>query len=77
MDIEESEDNIITAHRAIEALQNFIKDELHLPVTLSEIGLNEVDIETMAGKATQGSSLPRAYRELTKEDCINIYKMCL
>lgn len=78
MDVEESEDKKAVAYQAIEALQSFIKDELGLPVHLSELGIDDSRFEQMKVKACYGQeSLPRAYRPLTQEDCFNIYKMCL
>ena len=78
MDIKDNENKKEVAQQGINALQSFIKDELLLPVHLSEIGIYELPIEAMVEKATHGAaSLPRAYRELTKQDCECIYKMCL
>lgn len=78
MDVEENEDKKAVAYQAIEALQCFIKDELGLPVHLSELGIDDSRFEKMKVKACYGQlSLPRAYRPLTQEDCFNIYKMCL
>lgn len=66
------------AGAGIEALQNFIKDELHLPVSLSEIGIDSQKFDELKIKACYGrDSLSKAYRILTQEDCLNIYKMCL
>ena len=78
MDVKDEENKVMVAYKAIDALQTFIKDELNLPVYLNEMGIEELPIEEMVEKATHGEeSLSRAYRELTKEDCRNIYKMCL
>ena len=78
MGVKDSEDKKAVANQAIEALQAFIKDELGLPVHLSELGLDDTHFEEMKVKACYGQdSLPRAYRPLTQEDCLNIYQMCL
>lgn len=78
MGVKDEEDKIAVANQGIEALQNFIKDELRLPVYLSEVGIDKLPTDEMVEKATHGAnSLPHAYRELTKEDCVNIYQMCL
>ncbi|MFR6100645.1 MAG: iron-containing alcohol dehydrogenase, partial [Longibaculum sp.] len=78
MGVEDGNDKVAVAYQAIDALQNFIKDELGLPVHLSELGIKNLPIEEMVEKATKGEkSLPRAYRQLTKEDCAHIYCMCL
>lgn len=78
MDIEGQDDKKAVAYQGIEALQAFIKDELGLPVYLSELGIDDSKFEKMKVKACYGKeSLPKAYRPLTQDDCLNIYKMCL
>lgn len=78
MGVEDEQNKVAVAYKAIEALQVFIKDELKLPVYLSELGIDHLSIEELAEKACYGkNSLPYAYRLLTKEDCANIYHMCL
>ncbi|WP_041138864.1 iron-containing alcohol dehydrogenase [Beduini massiliensis] len=78
MGIPDSEDKKALAFQAVEALQQFIKDELGLPVYLSELGLDGSKFDEMTKKACYGRKmLPLAYRPLTQEDCLNIYKMCL
>lgn len=72
------EDEIELAYKTIEALESFIKDELKLPLSLSEIGLDNLKFEEMADKALCGlKSLSGAYRELTREDILKIYNLCL
>lgn len=78
MGVEDSSDKKAVAIKTIEALQTFIKDELGLPVHLSEVGIDDSRFDEMKVKACYGrESLPLAYRPLTQEDCVNIYKMCL
>lgn len=78
MGVEDSEDKKDVACKGIDALQSFIKDELGLPIHLSELGLDGSKFEEMKVKACYGKeSLPNAYRPLTQEDCLNIYNMCL
>lgn len=78
MGVADNEDKVSVANLGIEALQAFIKDELGLPVHLSEMGIKSLPIDEMVEKATHGAdSLPYAYRVLTKEDCARIYQMCL
>ncbi len=78
MGVTDNEDKVSVASLGIEALQAFIKDELGLPVHLSEMGIETLPIDEMVEKATHGAdSLPYAYRVLTKEDCARIYQMCL
>lgn len=78
MGIQDQGDDMANAKAGIEALQNFIKDELHLPTTLSEMNITDEKFDELKVKACYGQdSLPRAYRPLSQEDCLNIYKMCL
>ena len=76
MGIQDQGDDMANAKAGIEALQNFIKDELHLPTTLSEMNITDEKFDELKVKACYGQdSLPRAYRPLSQEDCLNIYKM--
>ena len=78
MGIQDQGDDMANAKAGIEALQNFIKDELHLPTSLSEVGINDEKFDELKVKACYGQdALSRAYRSLSQEDCLNIYKMCL
>lgn len=64
-----------SAWKGIEALEKYITEELHLPLKLE---IDDSQFESMAKKACKGKEiLPLAYRPLTIEDCINIYKMCI
>ena len=78
MGIKDLGNDMDNALAGIAVLQNFIKVELHLPVTLSELNITDIDLDELKVKACYGQdSLPMAYRPLTQEDCLNIYKMCL
>lgn len=78
MGIQDQGNDMANAKAGIKALQNFIKDELHLPTTLSEMNITDEKFDELKVKACYGQdSLPRAYRPLSQEDCLNIYKMCL
>ena len=78
MNVDDGNDKKAVAYKTIEAFQTFIKDELGLPVYLSEIGIDDSKFDKMKVKACYGKdSLPLEYRPLTQEDCLNIYKMCL
>lgn len=78
MNVDDGNDKKAVAYKTIEALQTFIKNELGLPVYLSEIGIDDSKFDEMKVKACYGKdSLSLAYRPLTQEDCLNIYKMCL
>ena len=78
MDVKDHDDKKAVAYQGINALQAFIKDELGLPISLSELGIDDSKFEEMKVKACYGKeSLPKAYRPLSQDDCLNIYKMCL
>lgn len=66
------------ALNGIEMLESYVKDILGLATTLTELGINDEKFEDMAKAACRGNtSLKPTYRELSIQDCINIYKMCL
>lgn len=75
MNIPTNHDQLALAVQGIEALQTFIKDELKLPTHLSEVGLDESCIQVLLAKMPNG--IQCTYRNLTSEDCENIFKMCL
>lgn len=78
MDVKDHDDKKAVAYQGINALQAFIKDELGLPISLSELGIDDSKFEEMKVKACYGKELlPKAYRPLSQDDCLNIYKMCL
>ena len=66
------------ALRAIDALSHFLFDTLGLKRTLPELGIDESRFDSMAAKSVLpfGGTLP-GFRPLTKEDVIEIYKMCM
>ncbi len=77
--VEKVEDDVEGAKLAIEAFDKFITEELGLPSRMSEIGLDDSKIQEMAHAAVTGygAGTLKGYRELTEEDCLAIYKMCL
>lgn len=78
MGVQNQDDKKAIAYQTIEVLQSYIKDDLGLPVSLSEIGVDDTYFDKMKVKACYGGEvLSRGYRPLTQEDCLNIYKMCL
>lgn len=53
-------------------------NEIGMPSTLREVGLSETDIEKMADMATQGGkNTIKALKPITKQDAVNIYRLCL
>lgn len=74
--IDPSIDRYEIANLAINKTANFFFDELKLPRTLSEYGIDETYLDIMAEKAAD-EGLEYAYYPLAKEDVLNIYKACL
>nr|MCR5398426.1 iron-containing alcohol dehydrogenase [Lachnospiraceae bacterium] len=73
----EGEDDYTAANVGIDRTERFF-EELGLPKTLSEIGIDDFRFELMAKEAVRTSGLStRAYVKLSKEDVVQIYKNCL
>ena len=70
------EDEFAYANAAIDATETFFRN-CGIPMTLSEVGINEEHFEVMAEKAVRIGGLKDAYVALTKEDVISILKECL
>ena len=69
------EDEVI-AKEGIDALENYFKST-GIPMTLSELNIDETNFEVMAHAANPGGYLKNAYVPLTDEDIVEIYKACL
>lgn len=65
------------AKRSIEKTKEFLYHTLGLKSTLTEIGIDESNFEVMAAKAVELGGLAYAFKPLTKEDVMHIFKMCL
>ncbi len=63
------------AEKGIEALEHFLFDTLGLTRTLTELGIGDEKFDVMAEKASKLTK--NAFRDLSKEDIVNILKMCL
>lgn len=74
--IEKMEDKFCMAQKAIDRTEKFFKD-CGIPMTLSELGIDEIYFDKMAEKAVCFGGLENAYIALTKEDVKKILKMCL
>ncbi|MBE5962261.1 MAG: iron-containing alcohol dehydrogenase [Lachnospiraceae bacterium] len=70
-----SEDKFALANQAIDLTENFFK-ECGIPMTLTELGIDDSKFDIMAEKAVKNGGLHRAYVSLDKEDVIKIFKMC-
>ncbi len=75
--VENDLDELIGARKTIDAMKDYFFRILGLQSTLSEIGINEEKFEIMATNACFADGVLPGYIHLTKEDVINIYKMCL
>jgi alcohol dehydrogenase YqhD (iron-dependent ADH family) len=64
------------ANAAIDELSHFLYKTLGLASTLTEIGIDDKNFAVMAKKACCGDVL-HGFVDLTPEDVVNIYKMCL
>lgn len=73
--LQEEADKMAYANKAIDATENFFRS-CGLPMTLTELGIDETHFEVMAEKAVRIGGLQNAYVPLNKEDVVNILKMC-
>ncbi|MBQ9986884.1 MAG: iron-containing alcohol dehydrogenase [Erysipelotrichales bacterium] len=64
------------AYTAIEMLEDFLYNQLHLADTFTKIDIGDEYFEAMAYKACGGNSI-KGFVELDKEDIEAIYRMCL
>lgn len=64
------------ANMAIDATEQFFKD-CGIPMTLTEIGIDESKIDIMAEDTIKYNDLDRAYVALDKEDVAKILRACL
>ena len=64
------------ANRAINATENFFR-ECGIPMTLSELGIDDSKFQVMAEDAVKFGGLEKAYVPLKPQDVMNILKECL
>lgn len=69
------EDKYGAANKGIDATENFFKD-CGIPMSLSEVGIDNSKFDIMAEKAFKYGKLMYAYVPLNKEDVVNILKNC-
>lgn len=72
----DGEDENEVALKGIEALEDFFKS-VGIPMTLSELNIDDQYFEAMAEHCNATGKLLKAYVPLTNDDIVNIYKMCL
>lgn len=77
MGVTSSGNKEVDAKAGIGALEDYLTNVLNMPRTLKEVGIDDSCFEEMAFEATYKQGVLKGYRELTVEDIVNIYKMCL
>ncbi|MBU5669924.1 iron-containing alcohol dehydrogenase [Peptoniphilus sp. MSJ-1] len=76
--INKTDDKFKDAKAAIGALHMFFEQDMKIPMSLTEVGIDEKHLEEMAENAAKhaGGSI-RGVVELNKDDILKIYKACL
>lgn len=64
------------AKKSIELLSDFLYNTLGLKSTFTELGIDDKNFEIMAEKSVEIGGLKYAFKPLTKEDVVKIFKMC-
>ncbi|MBQ4011242.1 MAG: iron-containing alcohol dehydrogenase, partial [Erysipelotrichales bacterium] len=62
------------AEKAIESLENFLYKDLGLTSNLTELGITDEYFDIMAERVSAGKGY---FTDMTKEDCLAVYKACL
>ena len=70
------EDSYDLSIRGIEAFEEYIRST-SLPMTLTELGIDDINFENMALHANRNQKLKASYVPLDEKDIIEIYKMCI
>lgn len=76
-DLSETGDVMQDAKNAIDALEDFAFVKLGLSSHLSDLGIDDSHFEEMAQNAVGKGGVIHGFRDLYKEDVVNIYRMCL
>ena len=73
-----SDEKMNDAKKAIAYLHAFFEQDMCIPMTLGEVGIDDKKLEVMAEAAARhaGGTI-RGVVELTKDDVLEIYKACL
>ncbi len=64
------------AHKAIDALKDFLFNTLQLKRTFPEVGIDETNFAIMAKKSVNGGTL-NGFKPLQQKDVEEIFKMCM
>ena len=70
------EDSFVCANKAIDCTEQFFRD-CGIPMTLSELGINDTHFEKMAEKAVRIGGLENAFVPLKQRDVVEILQKCL
>lgn len=74
--VDADQEPMVIAKEGIKRLYDFFFETLGLQSTLTELGIGKEYFDEMADKACGGKIL-KGFKNLTKEDVIKIYEMCL
>lgn len=74
--LEPKEDKFALANAGIDATEEFFRD-CNIPMTLSELNIDNTHFEEMAKGAVKHGSLQYAYVSLNEKDVLEILNMCL
>lgn len=74
--IDADQEPMAIAKQSIQALSDFFYHTLGLKQTFTEVGIDDQHFEVMAQKSLSGG-LAHAFKPLTAEDVVAIFKMCL
>ena len=64
------------AHKAIDALSDFLFNTLQLKRTFPEVGIDETNFEIMAKKSVNYGTL-KGFKHLQQHDVEKIFEMCM
>lgn len=67
---------VVHIGNVIEMVKEFLFQTLELQSTFTEIGIDDNNFEIMAKKAVTSGGLGFAFKPLSEEDVVNIFKMC-
>ena len=71
------ESNETTASRLIDYLEATVREKLHLPARLGEIGITEADFYKIVGDAIQSGSTKANPRLVSSENAVAVLRSCL
>lgn len=77
--IQKTDSTRLDAENAIDELYFFFKDEMHIPMSLKEVGIDESHLREMADACikNKGNKNINGFVELSADDIYEIYRACL